>query len=391
MPDLRLRVGGHEYVGWKDIAVTTGLDSIAGRFSLSVSERWSLNGQRWTIREDDACAVAIDDTTLITGYVDRRRMALAVGEHSFGVEGRDVTGNLVDCSAVLKQWEFANMPVLDLCRLVAKPFGITVSLQPGLVDKAIGTATPTRGTAKPRAGGSPSGVGSAGRAHAQELGHPNAKFTINPGDSAWEVIDRSCRMVGVLAVSDGLGGVLLTRAGSLRATTALVEGENILQASADYDNSRRYREYLVRGQASTSILGDAQVAAGVSGSAQDLGAREGRVLLIRPEGQVTTAFARRRAEWEATTRAARSSEIDVVVQGWTQGDGALWPLNALVDVRLPSLHVDAEMLIVQRTFRKSDAGTLTQLHLMRGDAFLPEPTLAPTGGSNVLAGILGNG
>lgn len=392
MPDVRLQVNGLDYGGWTNIRVTRGIEAIAGQFDLSVSERWNGQTDPWPIIEEDECIVSVDGTPLLTGYVDTRSIEMSGSSHSFGVSGRDKTGALVDSSAVLGKYEFAKTGVLELCEQLAAPFGIEVFLQDGLDDAAIST-TGRKKTKLRTPGGRPDAVGSAGESSSMRLTSPNAKFTINPGDSAFEVMDRACRLVGVLPVSDGVGGLVLTRTGGKKGTTSLVWGENVLGATVTFDAARRYRRYIVSGQGagSNDIFGPA--AAAVSAEAQDPVVRRGsRVLLIRPEGAVTLAFARQRAAWEATTRAARSVRVSVSVQGWTQQDGSLWPINSLVEVHLPKHGIEhRELLITEVMFLISpEQGTTTQLTLARKDAFLPEPTIPPTSGSGGATAFLGN-
>ena len=105
--------------------------------------------------------------------------------------------------------------------------------------------------------------------------------------------------------------------------------------------------------------------------------RTERVLVIRPEHNVTIASATKRAQWEATTRAARSDVVTITVQGWTQADGTLWPVNSLVKVVSPTIAVDGTMLIAQAEYSIDDtSGTTTTLTLKRPDAFKPEPVIS---------------
>lgn len=345
MADIRLRVNGREFAGWKSARVTRGIEAIAGGFELDVSDRWATQSKPWQIFEEDECTLYMDGEVVVTGYVDRRSLSYTSNGHSLSVSGRDKTAALVDCSAVLDKWEFRNAPVLTLAKRVAEPFGISVSLQSGLV---LPTAP--------------------------------AKLTVDPGDTAFEVIERACRSAALLPVSDGRGGLVLTRAGSGRASTQLVEGQNILEASADYDVSGRFNRYLVLGQhrGNDELWGES--AAKVRAGASDPNVRRtSRVLLVRPEGNVTIEHARKRAEWEATVRAARGDNVAVTVQGWTQSDGKLWPVNALVRVHSPLIDIDGDLLISQVTYSLDDSGgTKTSLTLRRPDAFKPEPTVGPS-------------
>lgn len=340
MPDISLLVNGRAYAGWKTARVTRGIESLCGGFELSVSERWEAGGNPWPIYEEDECTLKIGADTVLTGYVDKLSLSYGAGEHSLSVSGRDKAALLVDCSLSAGPWEFNGVPVLTVAKRVCSPFGIAVTVAPGLT-------IPT----------------------------PPEKVAVSPGDSPHDVLERLCRLSGVLAVSDGQGGVQLMRPGTTRAATELVEGENILAASADFDASSRFHRYVVLGQHAGTDAWSGGGTAGVIGSAVDVNVRRmERVLVVRPEGNVTPAHAKRRAEWEATVRAARADSVTVTVQGWTQGDGALWPVNALVGVRSPHLRVDGDMLISQTVFSVGEDGTKTTLTLRAPKAFLPEPT-----------------
>lgn len=340
MSEISLLVNGKSYAGWKTARVTRGLESLCGGFELSVSERWEANTAPWPIYEEDECSLRLGSEVVLTGYVDKRSLAYGPGEHSLSVSGRDKAALLVDCSLTRGPWEFYGVPALTVAKRVCDPFGVAVAVTPGL-------AVPT----------------------------PPDKVAVSPGDSPHDVLERLCRLCGVLAISDGQGGVVLMRPGTARAPTELVEGENILSASADFDSSSRFHRYVVLGQHVGTDTWSGGGTAGVIGSATDVNVRRTeRVLVVRPEGNVTPVHAKRRAEWEATVRAARADSVTVTVQGWTQRSGALWPVNALVRMRSPHLGIDGDMLISQTVFSVGEDGTKTTLTLRGPKSFLPEPT-----------------
>lgn len=378
MADIALKVNGKAYAGWKSVRVTRGIEAVCGSFDLAVTDRWADQATPWPIVEEDECVLTVGGVPIITGYVDKRSLSYGPEDHTLRVSGRDRTGMLVDCSAVLKSWEFHNLPVHVLAQRLADPFGIPVTTAPGLVASvSIATGKST---------GAVSSSGGTGKRGGLGVPKPPAKFTVDPGESAFEVLDRACRMAGVLPVSDGAGGLLITRTGATRAATALVEGQNILSASADYDAAARYAKYVVSAQHQGTDQWFGASAAGVKGTASDATVRRtARVLYIRPEAGMTREAANVRAAWEAKVRAARCDTVSVTVQGWTQGDGTLWPVNALVQLRSPLLGMNTEMLITQVTYALDEGGEIATLNLKRPDAFLPEPTVtAPgAGGSGV--------
>lgn len=354
MPDARvtLNVGGRRYGGWKSARIVRSLEAISGAFELGITERWAGRGEPWPIGEGDACELAVNGTTVITGHIDARDRSFAPGSYSVAVRGRDRTGDLVDSSVNLGKWEFAGVDVLTFAQRICEPHGIAVRLQSGIA-----------------------------------LGPAPAKLSIDPGDKGQAVLEAACRSAGLLPVSDGVGGLVLSRAGRERCASELVEGENLLSGSASFSLADRFRTYRVLAQHHGKDNASGKTAASPAGSAEDLGVtRSARALIVRGEGSLTATAAKARAEWEAATRAARGDTVTVTVQGWTQADGALWPINHLARVRAPRLGVDGELLIVQTVFALTvEGGATTEITLRRPDAFLPEPQV-PADGTGAAGG-----
>lgn len=374
---LLLNVEGTAYGGWQDVRVTRMLETIAGSFALKVSDKWgSLPMFPWPIRPEDECAVFIDDQQVIDGWVDVRDHRYDAESHDLGIEGRDLGGILVDCSVDLSLVgsEFLNIGVREFCQRICEPFGIGVYLQDGLSDSALSTTT---GTGKAKVKTSATAVGSAGTLSIGKIGTPYSPLTISAGEKAFAAIERACRIVGVLPMSDGQGGICLSIAGgSVRCTTALEEGINILSAGVRYDASQRFAKYIAVGQAQLTDEQNGASAVAVQGlPAIDKGVRRTtRVLVVDADAPMPSVdFATRRAAWVMTVQNGRASQISVNVQGWTQADGTIWPLNARVPFTSKRLGVDDELLIVGTQFSKSlQQGTVTTLTLARPDAYAPE-------------------
>jgi len=335
MSDARLIVNGRSYGGWKSLRVTRSIESICGSFDLEVADRWSDFEEYTPITRENACRVEIDGLTVIDGYVDKCSISLSATSKGLTFSGRDRAAALVDCSAVLGS--IRNATVLDIARKVADPYGIKVSIQPGLV-----------------------------------LPKAAKKTAIQPGDTPFQVIQRAAQAAGVLVVSDGAGGIVITGAGAVRATR-IVEGENLLEGSIDYDGTERFRRYIVATQVPGTDAASGS-ATRIRGEATDEGVRRtDRVLFIHPDSGLTADFAKRRADWEARIRAAKAETVNVSVLGWTQPGGGLWPLNARINVFSPTLRVDGDLLISQVEHTLGDGGEVTRLRLVRPDAFTPEP------------------
>ncbi|UVO19116.1 hypothetical protein KN217_05230 [Stutzerimonas stutzeri] len=95
----------------------------------------------------------------------------------------------------------------------------------------------------------------------------------------FESIDRLITQKALLATEDGEGQQILTRAGRLRAGTALDTGMNILTGSASLDFKERFSEYICKGQRAGNDQG---FGAAVVQSAASVTRR--RVIELRAEG-----------------------------------------------------------------------------------------------------------
>lgn len=342
MAEVRLTVNGTDFAGWKDIQIERGVDTISGIFGLEASDRWSAADEPWHIDPGSECVVTVDGGPLITGYVDIVRASCDATTRSLQISGRDKAADMVDSSALNDPDSWTDVTIGKLAAELARPFGITV------VDESEDTQT-------------------------FDL------VKIQPGETAFEVLERYSRQRGVLAISDGTGRVVLTKPGRRRADVALEQGANILHASGTADYSQRFSEYLVTGQAAGTDDIFGTDAAQVEGRARDAEIRAARRLLITAPNSADAANLQAVAAWEAIVRAARGSPLTVTAQGWYQTPGGrLWQPGEIVQVLSPWLQIkeSADFLINSVRFRKSDGeGTITVLRLLRPDAYKPNPII----------------
>ena len=244
-------------------------------------------------------------------------------------------------------------------------------------------------------------------------GNPFQKFTIKPGESIFQMIERAAKLRGLLVLSDENGDVVLTnRAGGdigeqptasqassdsliaqLKkvpsisnpvssfnynanpfkkvADTQLIQGENILEARAQYDTTDRFHRYIVKGQQPglSGIKGLNSV--NPQGVAVDDFVPRRRTKFIVAHGAIDNAAAQRRANWEMIVRATKAVDVIVKVQGWLQQPkGRIWQVNELVTLKSGMIGIkNQKMLISEVEFMKSTEGTFTTLRLTRPDAY----------------------
>lgn len=350
---VMLEVNGVRWKGWREVSVKRQLDAVAGTFSVSLTDKWKPDARALPVTAGMSCRILAGETALLQGYIDHVQYGIGAAEHSISISGRDATADMVDCSAEHSPGEWQNITIHRLAEILAKPFGIRVEC-----------------------------TGDAGA--------PLPTVTLQPGETAWEALERYLRMRALLAMPDGKGRVQLAAIGAGRAVTALVQGQNVLSASASYDIRDRFSRYRVLAQQPGSNAEFGAKAAAVGATVRDPAVSRYRPLTIMAESQADAAAARIRADWERTVRSARSVTVNVTVQGWRQADGSLWPLNALVRATLPYLHVDADLLISSVHYEQNNKGTLCSMVLCSRDAYLPEPerkarasTAAGSGGSDL--------
>jgi len=351
---IKLFVGGKIYDGWLAFTVVRSLEAPAGTFNLTVSDKWPGQLKPWPIAPGDACKLDLGGETLVEGWVDETNYSLSGEDRSLTVTGRDKTGDLVDCSYVEKPNQWQNADIQTIASALAQPFGIKVTVE-GQADSI-------------------------------------KNFKVEPGETAFEAIARLCKLKGLLAFPGPGGNLTLAPAGNQSLGLTLKESDCI-SLSVKHSQAERYSDYLVKGQRPTIEAGrDAAQAKRdnqTMDKANDPGVKRYRPLLILSEGP--GAEARERALWEASTRAGRGLELEIVLpfygpQGLT---GPLWPLNRLLSISSPALSLDRELLISQTQFDYSgDGGHITTLTLTRPDAFRPEPVKADKGlgGDNITVG-----
>lgn len=362
--DLALYINGKAYRGWTDVGVTRAMDAIAGAFAISLTERWAGDGrlpsqeQPWPILNGDRCRLELAGEAVIDGYVDQFRPSYSSTDHTIEIQGRDKSGDLVDCSAFHKPDQWSNLNLLQIAQILCKPFGVSVRAE---VD--VGPAFPT--------------------------------IKLQQGETVFAALDRLGRFRKVLFAPDVAGGIVITRAGTSRAAVALVQGVNILTASGVLDTSQRYSQYVVKGQSVKSTSTDGIAETHQEAQTTDSGIGRYRPLVVMSEAGSSPQD---RAVWEANVRLGRSATAKLKLAGWRQVPGGkLWAPNQLVAVKSSWLRMDGDMLIRQVTYTRSQTeGTMVELDLVSPQAFSPEPpdkvkeAKQPRNGKNIWREALGD-
>lgn len=354
--EVTITAGGNVVSGWQGIRITRGVERMPSDFVFTVTERYP--GQPDAVLQPlDPCVVRIGGDTVVTGYVDRYGASISPGEHTIRITGRGKCQDLVDCSAVIKAMQLTAGSMLVVAQALAAPFGITVSSN-----------------------------------HTIGLGGPDGtvpQFSVNLGETPFELIDRVARWAGVLAYEDTAGNLVLNDAGTLRHASGFVQGVNIEAASVTFSADERFSVYsahIMSAQQFSQIDGtDGNTVGTVADPSVGVatptpGKRFRPRVIISEQFQLGEPIALKRAIWEMNRRNGRARAVTVTCDRWRDSAGKLWEPNYLVPLHIPALKIEnQEWLIGEVTYRRGADGTHADLTLMPPGAYSVEPeVLAPT-------------
>lgn len=341
--DVSISVNGQKYSGWTKVSIKKSLDTLSGFFDLIVVDMASpkLN-ENWPLKTQDNCVIRIGDDVIITGFIDSVKPTINSQNHTIQIRGREKTADLIDCSMTQSSKSFSKINFLNLAKTLADPFGITVK-----------NATTINLT-------------------------DTFKFTVNSSETVFEILDKKAKELGVLLITNSKGELVIANSGSLTATDSLILGENVLSCSAVYDFTNRFSDYKIQSQASSGG-GDWGSSSGgklsIAGASTDDEVTRFRPILIQGGGQLTNTKAKKRAQWEALIRAAKSQRVDTVVQGFRQSDDSLWKINELVSTLIPPLYINpaTQLLISDVEYMLDENGSKVKMGLKRKDAYTANP------------------
>lgn len=335
---VELLVGGRVYGGWKRVEIQRSIEQIAGGFVLELTHRWPGVDVAPGLREGLACQVLLDDDVVITGHIDMYEPDLGDNSSAIRVEGRDRTGDLVDCSAIHKGGQWHNASLVSIVRDIAAPFGVPVVLQDGL-----------------------------------NQGAPFKSFALEDGERAFDAIDRACRLRSVLCASTPLGEIWLGESSDTETGVTLEEGVNLKRISATHSWKDRYSRVVVKAQKAGDDESWASAAAQLKAEATDEEIDRYRPLILQAEHGDNQAVLSTRAQWEVNVRMGRGKRGKAVAVGWRMGangrEGALWMPNTVVRVISPRMNMDMEVLIVACSYTLTEQGAVTELTFSRPEAF----------------------
>lgn len=352
---VELVVGGVAHQGWRAMKVISSLDAPCAKFSLELAERWtdSSDDLPREVRPGSACKLRLDNEVVIDGWIDAVEVSYDERDHVLTVTGRDKVGDMVDCAAVVDgPHEWTGLRLEEIAERLAQPYGVTIRRE-------------------------------------VDTGAPFPRFAIQPGETAWEALERAAKARGVLVAGDGTGTLRLTRASlASRGAGAIEKGANVRRATGTLDHSERFSVVVVRGQSEGGGQGRGLYDVTNPAAPVQLQGAE-RVIAARGEARATDPAIQRqrprvivsetageglnfrdRAAWEVRQAAGQGTRIAYTVPGWRGASGDLWRTCTTVAVRDTWLGLDAALLVAGVVFSlTSRGGSLTEVEVTLPDAY----------------------
>lgn len=361
--EVTLVVGDLEWRGWTSVRVTRGIERCPSDFQLEVTENYA-DAAQIAIKPGDPCELYLGDDRVVTGYVNRYMATIGDRAHTITIVGRGRCQDLVDCAAKWPGQQIMASSVLEVAQKLAAPYGIEVKGEPGPP------------------------VGQGGSTLIPQL-------MLMLGETCWEIIEKLCRIAGLLAFEQADGSLLLTvNPGDVNerivqsiatntdpaTASGFAEGVNVERATVVFSDDQRFGRYEAYMQAFWQ-WSDVNKEGNLIATAIDAGAprpaRE-RVVVAEMSHNLGIDNAKARAVWEANRRWGRSHVLTLTTDSWRDSSGKLYEPNVLAALDLPTLKVEGvSWLISEVTYRKGHDGTHADLLLMPAQAFSVQPTLPP--------------
>jgi prophage tail gpP-like protein len=330
-----LKLNGEAFIGWEDMSLSRSMERASGSFWLSLSADPASRFLSGRLVPGVKAEIEMMGQAVLSGYIDTVSHDFDSAAARVMVTGRDRVSDLIDCAASVDgPYEYSGMRLEQILSTVLDPYDIPFS-----VEVSTGAAF--------------------------------KRIALQPGESAFDLIERLCRARALLPLSDGLGGLIITKPGSLKSKGQLVYGENILSGTLNLDHKDRFSLVVVKGQQEGSEDNTADDVSSPEGRATDPFVGRFRPKVIVSESQGNSGTFQDRAKWDVSMARARSIRATIRTTGWTtDGDADLWQINTIVRVKDTARSIDREMLIIGTEFsRAPQQGTITTLELGLPEAF----------------------
>lgn len=367
---VSLDYDGVPYDVWTEVEIVRDLSETCGEFRLTLDDlartAAALPGSSHgsitqPFKPFKKVKLSIDGELVLVGHIDTVSPQISGDTLGVSVTGRDLVGDLVDCAAApFGPVEYKDIELEDLATKLCAPFGITVRAE-------------------------------------VDTGDPFDKVSIDAAETVMSVLEKYARKRRILIVSDGIGGLILTRSGNTRAPGDIRFGVNVVSSRGTFDGRHRFSPVVVKGQAGHAAgkrkkkaaldrtaapldqaptpEADADAPSGresrgvaIMGVATDPDIGRWRPTVRSPRAKGSLKDADAEAKWYVSTERGKGDTVEYEVHDW-RTSGSLWRPNEMTHVRDPYQDVDKDLLVAGAVMTYGEQGTRTQLRVTGREAY----------------------
>lgn len=307
---MKLEVNGVQYTNFVSANCEIRLDALSNSFSF---EAVAPNGQALPFKGGELCKVIVDGEKVLTGFIEIVSVNYNGDNHIINIAGRDKTADLLD--STLDNIDDIRGDGLTLKALIEKVIDV-LGLDISVIDEV--NPAPYSATEDIASG--------------------------EPGDNAFEFIERYSRKRQVLLTSNGDGNIVIATNSGKTADGAVqhligASDNNVMSSTFSYDTTGRYNAYKMASglnPVALNLAGDTDLASLVNqgGGVFDAEIRRGRQLILISESPFSDNNCEKRARWEADIRKARGLMYSATVPLYRVGgdSGDLWSTNTIYQI-----------------------------------------------------------
>ena len=350
---MKIEVNGVQYGDFTAANATLRLDALSNTFGFAAT---SDEAQPLPFRGGEACKVFVDGEQVLAGFIEVVNVSGDSTNHSIDIQGRDKTGDLLDSSIGSLEPLSGRVSLATLCKKVIAHIGASIEVVDEVNPKSFNAA--------------------------EDIANPD------PGDNAFEFLEKYARKRQVLLTSNAEGNLVITTSsgefvlGFLQNRIDDVgETNNVLRYEVSYDTTGRFNLYRSISQLNPnalSLAGDISpsVIANQGSTSSDADIRRGRQHVLVSEAMSSSGQSADRAKWEADIRKARGRVYSATVDGYRDQFSDLWRINKLITVLDDDAGIEAKMLINSVNFsldsQAESGGRTTTLSLLARNAYTLE-------------------
>lgn len=332
---IKIQVNGKPFTDFVTVKATVDLKTMANDFSFTASAVSDFP----PLKKGDTAVVTVDDTKILTGFIDEIDGTDQEGTHTITYAGRDKTGDLIDSEInVIDDIKASeSLTLKKIIEIVISHLGLKLEV----VD--LLNADPFNA--------------------AEDIIAPRV------GMKALEFIAGYAFKRQALLSSNGDGNVLITQSspqdsGAVLQRLTGANDNNILSQNWSLNGSAQYNKYVHRGQLAPQATNlaasfDIKKIENQSGEAVDETIRLGRQKVIVETNSYSSAQLKNRALWAKQLAAAKANTFSCVTNGHQKPLGGVWAVNTLVQINSDVADITRKMLLETITFSEGEGQPTT--------------------------------